>query len=428
MNGSLFIDSLMKLYVEMAPYLAFGLFVAGILHVLVNRQFILNHFGNHGILSVIKAAVLGVPLPLCSCSVVPTALSLKKHGASNGATISFLISTPQTGVESIAATAGMMGPVFALFRPLVAFLTGIIGGAITNIAVPEQVVHPVDKVNVEKSKRTVLQTIRELFRYGFGELMDDIAPNLVVGILISGLITVFLPESFFTRYVGNTFLEMIIVVIGAVPLYICATASIPIAAALMMKGMSAGAAFVFLMAGPATNAATITVLYSKLGKRMGTIYLAVIVVSSLVFGLVLNGTYELFGIDPMGGMNHNHHSTDHIPLWMTIAATLFTIPLVWSIWKTKLKVPLARLFKKSISKDEIVNSSFIVEGMSCGKCASKVSNAAKLLSGVADASVNFDSKELQVSGVVTETEIIDAVEKLGYRVRKKIDDIDTNKG
>jgi len=398
----------------MAPYLAFGLFIAGVLHVVVNRAVILKQFGKRGIGSVVRAAVLGVPLPLCSCSVVPTALSLKKHGASNGATVSFLISTPQTGVESIAATAGMMGPFFALFRPFVALITGIIGGSIVNFF-PDNSVEISDNSVNAKPKWNFITAIIGIFRYGFGELMDDIGPNLLVGIIISALITVLIPDSFFTQYIGNSFLEMVIVMIGSVPLYVCATASIPIAAALMMKGVSAGAAFVFLMAGPATNAATISVIYSKLGKRIGTIYLTVIVVSSLVFGLVLNWGYTYFAIDPMASMNHHIHGENGQSIWMIFVATLFTIPLIWSLWKTKIKVPLFRLLKRSKSSDTSIVSIYKIGGLTCSKCSAKVTDLVSMLEGVVSADVDLELMELTVLGDVSKEYIEQVVTNCGYQ-------------
>ncbi len=266
-----FLKIFWTLYIEMVPYLAFGLFVSGILHVTVNKSFIINHFGKKGFLSAVKAAFLGVPLPLCSCSVVPTALSLKKHGASNGATISFLISTPQTGVESIAATWGMMGPLFALFRPFAAFITGIVGGVVTTTIAEETSSEAESKKETTVIQRTLSEKFQELIRYGFRELLDDIGLNLLVGIVISALITLLVPDDFFGSFAGNTLVAMFLMIIAGAPLYICSTASIPIAASLMMKGISPAAAFVFLIVGPATNAATITVITSKLGKKIGII-------------------------------------------------------------------------------------------------------------------------------------------------------------
>lgn len=415
MDIKTFFNSFIALYVEMVPYLAFGLLVAGILHVLVNKAFILNHFGNRGILSVIKAAVLGVPLPLCSCSVVPTALSLKKHGASNGATLSFLISTPQTGVESIAATWGMMGPFFAIFRPFAAFLTGIIGGVVTTKSVEEEPVAATDEAFTEKKKRTFGEALKELFHYGFVELMDDIGFNLLVGVFVSAIITVFIPESFFSAVTGNPLLEMLIVLVGAVPLYVCATASIPIAAALLIKGVSPGAAFVFLMAGPATNAATITVLFSKLGRKMGFIYISVIVVSSLLFGALLNWGYEYLNIDPSKMLSHVHHEMEGGSLFLKAVAVLFSIPLIWSVWKTKLKVPLIRLFRKSTSSKDAPVRVYSVGGITCQGCAGKVSDIAKLLKGVADASVDLERMELIVKGDVSEEIIKRSVTAEGYQ-------------
>ncbi len=446
-------NSFIGLYIEMVPYLAFGLFVAGILHVTVKRSFILNHFGSHGFWAVVKASLLGVPLPLCSCSVVPTALSLKKHGASNGATLSFLISTPQTGVESIAATWGMMGPFFALFRPFVAFATGIIGGTITSITIPREDIE-LSEIEDNSVKRSPLEKVKELFRYGFEELMDDIGFNLVIGIIISAVITEVIPTEWFTMFSDRPLIEMIIVLVGAVPLYVCATASIPIAAALLIQGVSPGAALIFLMAGPATNAATITLLGGKLGKKMVAIYLSVIVISSLGFGVFLNiadSSFDLnirenaiekyntvinpassdeqiddhcatdneIGGSEIGTDEHSEHSGEHEDhggsIWYKLMAIIFTIPLVKSIWKTKLRVPFKRLFRKRVDTNGVPTRVYSVGGVTCNSCASHVSDAAKLLTSVADATVDVDRMELTVIGDVDESVIKDAVNEAGYQ-------------
>ncbi len=439
--------SFSQLYIEMVPYLAFGLIVAGILHVLVKKSFILNHFGKSGIGSVIKAAILGVPLPLCSCSVVPTALSLKKHGASSGATLSFLISTPQTGVESIAATWGMMGPFFALFRPFVAFVTGILGGVITTQLDNSPAVDITKIEETKGSSLSFIQKIKELFRYGFVELMDDIGFNLLLGILISAIITVFIPDSFFAMFTDRPLLEMLAVLIGAVPLYVCATASIPIAAALLIKGVSPGAALIFLMAGPATNAATITALGTKLGRKLVTIYLTVIVVCSLGFGALLNFANDQYQLNisrnvierysaitntdskvvdhcepatavSASQVDHSEHENHGNSPWSKVIVILFTIPLVLSLWKTKLKVPLLRLFKKKVSRDGAEIRIYSVGGMTCKNCAGHVTDAAKLLAGVADASVDLDRMELTVVGNIEQAVVQEAVNKAGYQFQE----------
>jgi uncharacterized membrane protein YraQ (UPF0718 family)/copper chaperone CopZ len=409
----LFLDTFFALYLEMVPYLALGLFVAGVLHISVNRTFIISHFGNGGVYSVIKASLLGVPLPLCSCSVVPTAMSLKKHGASDGATISFLISTPQTGVESIAATWGMMGPLFAIFRPLAAFVTGVFGGVITTYSNNSNEVVVKDRsIEKEKTYSSLLDRLKELFRYGFSELMDDIGINLLIGILVSALITILIPDSFFAENIGNSFLEMILVILGGVPLYICSTASIPIAAALIIKGISPSAAFVFLIVGPATNAATITVIYSKMGRKMALIYLGSIVSLAIPFGFLLNWFYDILEIDPTGFMSHLH--SKEISLFSLLVTVFFSVALLYSLWKVLGRGAVKRVFKM-FNKVEIGETqNYGVTGMTCKNCARHVQEEVERIDGVSDVVVNLEDKEIRVMGSVDILDIQKAVEKAGY--------------
>ena len=416
MNINQFLTTFMNLYIEMVPYLAFGLIVAGILKVTIKSQTILNHLGGAGFSQVVKAALLGVPLPLCSCSVVPTAMSLKERGASNGAVLSFLISTPQTGVESIAATWGMMGAPFALFRPLAAFITGIFGGslAISHDKNNPSVASITDDGNLTLSFG---EKIKEIFRYGFIELIDDIGINLLIGVLISAIITLFVPESFFTKFTGNPLLEMLVILIGAIPLYVCATASIPIAVALLIKGVSPGAAFLFLMAGPATNAATITVIFSKLGKKMGYLYLGSIIIGSVVLGTVLNWGYSFFNIDATKNLRIMEHTMENSSPLLIIAVIFFTLSLLYSIWRTKIKVPLMLLFKKRVKTDDSIVRIYKVDGMTCKNCAGHVTDAAKLLQEVADAYVDLESKELVVTGDVEEKVVQETINKVGYQYK-----------
>jgi uncharacterized membrane protein YraQ (UPF0718 family) len=295
-------------FVAMAPYLLLGLTFAGILHVVFSRALIMRHLGAGSLGSVVKAALLGVPLPLCSCGVIPTALSLRKSRASEGATLSFLISTPQTGIDSIIATYGLLGPVFAVFRPFAALVMGIVGGLSANLFEPrgsagetssdgrgpDCTICPLERPH----SHTPWERLRAMATYAYGEFLDDIALQLVVGIAISGAIAFAVPPAFFERAIGNELLAMGLMILGGIPLYVCATASIPIAAALMLKGLSPGAAFVFLAVGPATNAATITLIVNAMGKRIAAIYLGVIAACSIGAGFALNAVYELTGAAP----------------------------------------------------------------------------------------------------------------------------------
>ena len=278
-----------RLFLEMAPWLLLGFTFAGLLHVFMPGGRIRKYMGGNNLKSVVYGALLGVPLPLCSCGVIPTGISFYKEGASKSATVSFLISTPQTGVDSILATYSMLGLPFALLRPVVAFLSGIFGGIITNLAIKrdgEDAVEPppviADEEVTEESK------LKKMFRYAFFEFMMDIANWLIIGFAVAALISMLLPDNFFTLYLQNQFLSMLIVLAASIPLYVCATGSIPIAAVLMMKGLSPGAALVFLMAGPATNVATMTVIGKAINKKILLIYITTISISAMFFGWLTN--------------------------------------------------------------------------------------------------------------------------------------------
>jgi uncharacterized protein len=334
----------------MGPYLLFGLTIAGILHVLIKKDFIVRHLGKNDFMSVVKASLFGVPLPLCSCGVIPMALSLRKNNASKGATVSFLISTPQTGVDSIAATYGMLGPVFAIFRPVAAFIMGVIGGVVTNIVAGFE--KDKDKVaaapfcekcaaeqKATEKKMGFTEKIRAMGNYAYVSFLDDISWHLVVGIIIAGLIAFIIPDDFFVLFITKEWHSMILMILVGLPMYICATASIPVVLALMIKGLSPGAAFVFLAVGPATNAATMTIIANVLGKQVLAVYLIVIASLSVFFGYVLNALYISFDVNVLSSMSHMH-GNGYVTLINNVAGVLFLILLVFS---------LARKIKKRFS-------------------------------------------------------------------------------
>ncbi len=248
---------------EMAPYLVLGFLFAGLLKAFFPVDKITRFLGKKKFGSVVNASILGVPMPLCSCGVIPTGVSFYQNGATKGATTSFLISTPQTGVDSILATYSLLGLPFAIIRPLVAFLTGILGGGLSHGFEKEQWKKEAgySDTPVKKNIRIPIgKRLKTVITYGFGELVEDIVKWLIIGLLAAALLSVLIPDSFFTSYIGNTWLEMIMILIVSIPLYVCATGSIPIAAVFLLKGLSPGAALVFLMAGPATNVATMSVI------------------------------------------------------------------------------------------------------------------------------------------------------------------------
>ena len=284
---------------EMSPYLLFGFAVAGVLSVFINAQLVERHLGGAGFWPVFKASLFGVPLPLCSCGVIPVSISLHKHGASKGATISFLLSTPQTGVDSILVTYGLMGPIFAIFRPIAAFITGLVGGSAVNIFERHDSHTPEEKKETctdsccshgKKENRFIRAA-----KHGFVTLPADIGRAMFAGLIIAALISALVPEDFFADTLavsGGGIIAMLVMMVLGVPVYVCATASVPIAVALIAKGLNPGAAMVFLMTGPATNAATLVTLASQVGKRSAIIFLLTVLVSSLVCGIILDAIFR----------------------------------------------------------------------------------------------------------------------------------------
>jgi uncharacterized membrane protein YraQ (UPF0718 family) len=275
---------------EMSPYLLFGFLVAGILSVFISQSIVEKHLGGRGIWPLVKASIFGVPLPLCSCGVIPVSISLHKHGASRSSTISFLLSTPQTGADSIFVTLSLLGPLFAIFRPVAAFVTGIIGGVLVNIFDKEQD----DKK--QKSQECTEQCcygnqdkkiVRSL-KYGFVTLPRDIGRAMLVGLVVAAVISALVPDGYFAEHLGTGIFAMVVMMFLGIPVYVCATASVPVAAALILKGLTPGAALVFLMTGPATNAASFITIWKVMGKRTAITYLATVAGCALLGGVLLD--------------------------------------------------------------------------------------------------------------------------------------------
>ena len=434
------------LFVEMTPYILFGVIIAGILSVYVNKKYVAKHIGGHTLPSIFKAALFGVPLPLCSCGVVPTTVYLKQAGASKPAAMSFLISTPQTGIDSIVATYGMLGPFFAVFRPVAALLTGMWGGFLSLVFDHSEEKHvktfEVEEIAGEKGFRA---KFRKFKNYALVEFVDDIASQFVAGLFLAGIISFLIPDNFFSgSFLADGLPGMIFMIIIGIPLYICSTSSIPIAVALIAKGISPGAAYVFLIAGPATNAASLAVLLKVLGRKQTVIYLASIITGSIIAGFIINIFYnytDLVSYIP-GVMEHAGHTSIFKQVVSYSAAGFFLILLILAFYrKTRY-----RLFKagngntashihgeaaatgcgcgcetsnicrsesdKGVNNMEIIN----ISGMSCHHCAANVENAVSSVNGVRSVKVNLEENNVEVDGDYNRSDIVAAVEAVGYKV------------
>jgi len=311
---------------ESAGYCLFGIFMAGVLRAFMADDFVLKHLGKNNIASVIKASLIGVPMPLCSCGVMPVAMGLRKQGAGKGPTTAFLISTPESGVDSIAVTWALLDPIMTVVRPLAAFITATVAGIIVNF-VPEhkqngavsepacsccsggaEAAHDGESPHSGRHHHSLLQRMRAGLAFAFGGLLGDIGPSLLFGILIAGMISALVPPGFIEQNLGGGIRPMLIMLLVGIPLYVCATASTPIVAALALKGLSPGAALVFLLAGPATNVATIAVVAKILGKRIAAVYVTVIASVALLMGLAVNHLYSMASLSITGWISVEHHA------------------------------------------------------------------------------------------------------------------------
>lgn len=405
---------------EMSPFLLLGFLLAGLMHEFIPNTLYTRYLGKPSFRSVVLAALFGVPLPLCSCGVIPTAMGIRREGASKGATISFLIATPQTGVDSIIATYSLMGLPFAVIRPVVALLTAIFGGTLCNV-----VENVNDNLNLnanlnandgKKSTSTLSSSskrLRRAFTYAFGEMMEDIGKWLAIGLVVAGIITAAVPDSWFNIFQDNTLYSILFVLVFSIPMYLCATGSIPIAMALMLKGLTPGAALVLLMAGPACNAASILVVGKVLGKRTMLIYLVSIVMGAIVSGYIID--YML----PREWFNApiSHYAACHeegVGLFSYLCTAFLLVCLVRAFWPRKQR-------HHHHHHAESACAIYRVEGMNCNHCAENVRKAIATVEGVEQVDVSLHEGTASVAGSAKEEYIMQAIESIGFKASKNPD-------
>lgn len=274
--------------VEMAPYLLFGFLAAGILSVLISKEYVRRHLGGSGWKPSVKAALIGVPMPICSCGVIPLAAALRKQGAGRGATASFLASTPQTGVDSLMITYALLGGVFAVSRALIAFLSGILCGAAVGAISPKENEQTEETSDDESELPTQIPVLKRILRYGFISLPRNIAGPLIFGIIVSGIISSIVNTHIIPAEWGNSPWTLFLMLAVGIPFYVCSSAAVPIAFALIKAGISPGAALVFLIAGPAVNAATLTTLWKIIGRNQAIVFLITLGACALAAGFAMN--------------------------------------------------------------------------------------------------------------------------------------------
>ncbi|MCA9239185.1 MAG: permease [Planctomycetales bacterium] len=385
-----------QITLELAPWLLLGALAGGLLHVLLPTGWLNRQLRGPG--GVVKSVLLGVPLPLCSCGVIPVGLSLRKAGASSGASVGFLISTPQTGVDSILVSANMLGWPFALFKVVAAAITGVVGGWIADVADKPSNMLPVlapEEAPPERSLREVLayadMLLRSLWRW------------LVIGVGVSALITVLAPgETLSGLGAYGGLAAMFVTLLISLPLYVCATASAPIAASLVAAGLPAGAALVFLMAGPATNLATIGAVREALGNRALVVYLAVIILGSMAAGLLFDAVVPAQQV--VEAMHHQHNG------WVAITSAAVLLLL---LGRYALQDAAGCFSGKPVDDQDAISVN--VDGMTCDGCVAKLTSALRSSNKVRQANVTLTPGRATVVGALTLDELRELVRKAGYK-------------
>ncbi len=392
-------DNFVALFVESAPWLLLGLLVAGLMHELVPVDILKKHMGANNFASVSKAAIIGAPLPLCSCGVIPAAIGLRRSGASKSSTISFLVSTPETGVDSVSVSYALLGPVFAVVRPIAAIISAMVAGimvmlfgketednhanpshssggdakhtccassstksastksasdsSVSSCSEPKQIkpsscsssetessmancdgateieetsccASTSSKIQKE-NKHSWFQKTVTIMQFSSGKLLRDITFWLMLGLVMAAAIQTFVPSNFLTQW-GDGFIAMLVMALIGVPMYICATASTPLALGFLAAGLSPGAILVFMMAGPATNIATMGMIAKEMGTRTLVLYLTSVITTSILFGYGLN---TLFAIAEFSLPNAQMHAHEHSSLqWLYLASAVLLATLI----------------------------------------------------------------------------------------------------
>ncbi|MCU7554562.1 SO_0444 family Cu/Zn efflux transporter [Alteromonas sp. ASW11-19] len=381
---ALLLNNFLALFIESAPWLLLGLFVAGVMHEWVPVSVLQKHMGSASFSAIGKAAVIGAPLPLCSCGVIPAAVGLRRSGASKPATVSFLVSTPETGVDSVSVSYALLGPVFAVVRPVVAVLSAVYAGVLVRLfggaersakqpqppgccegsqprvspGAADTCCDSAGQAQAEQQRdccaprppasesdaaccgsaedgrgRGIQRKLADVFNYATGNLLDDIIVWLLVGLALAAAIKTWVPADFLTQW-GDGFLAMLVMALVGIPMYICATASTPLAVGFLAAGLSPGAILVFLMAGPATNISTMGMIYQEMGRRTLALYLFAVVSMSMVSGYALNWLadalqWQQYIIGSAAG--HLHSAT-----WQTVyalSAVMLMALMMRNVWQ-----------------------------------------------------------------------------------------------
>lgn len=410
-----YLQEMWQVMLDLSPSLLLGLLIAGLIHVYLPRGFVHRGLHRPDLRSAARASLIGVPLPLCSCGVIPTALGLRREGASKGATTAFMISTPQTGVDSLLVSASFLGWPFALFKLVAAFVTGLIGGALVNRLTqpdPAEEAPPAQ----DEDDAPARGGLGRALSYALFDLLAVLDLWIIAGVLAAALITTWVPTDYltsqgWTQGIGG----MLLVLAVSIPLYVCTTGSVPIAASLIAAGMPTGTALVFLMAGPATNVATLGSIYRSLGSQVLGLYLGTVIVMSILLGLSFDFLLEAM---PAPDQAH-HHGVD----WIALGSALLLTSLLCFLLLRRLRGRLDRLGTRKQGSSVPGNGLTLeVEGMTCGHCVANVKKTLEGLDAVEAANPDLSSGLVRVRGTQLDVAVLtEAVEKAGYRVARHDD-------
>lgn len=401
---NLFVDVVKQIWdftLIVSPWLILGFLFSGLIHAFIGEKFIRQHLGGGGFSSVWKATVFGIPLPICSCGVIPLAAGLKNDGASKAATMSFLVSTPTTGIDSIFVTYAFLGTAFAIIRPLSALVGGLLVGALVILFVKEKTKER-DFQSVPAHAHPLKERLKDGFSYGFGALPEDIGKTIFWGILIGGVLSALLPRDISEAYLSNPVIAYPLMLAISVPLYVCAIASVPVAAAMMTKGLVPGAALAFLIAGTATNTVTIAFVAKKFGKKVIFIYLVSIVFLALTSGILLD---SLLGGVVVKDMLFKGRE---IPYSVKLISTFLFVGLV-----------IKSFLKTKEEKMREAKYTFHVPDMDCKHCQMAIRQALKGIPGVKSVEVLLDEKLVKVDGEVDKITITEQLERAGYTAKER---------
>lgn len=419
LNSGIILDIVRAIWdvlLDMSAWLLLGFLVAGFLSVFIDRDWLERHLGGRGLGPVFRASLFGVPLPLCSCGVIPVAAGLRSHGASKSATAAFLLSTPQTGVDSIAITYTMLGPLFAIFRPLMALLTGLMGGTLIQLF-SDGKEHTLDPAGVGDDRpRGLGSRLKAALDYGLVTLPGDIGKALFIGVLLAGLLAAVIPPEFLKPYLGQGPAGIGLMMVVGIPLYVCATASVPLAAGFIALGATPGAALAFLVAGPATNAATITTIHRVLGRRTTFIYLLTVALSAFGGGMLLDGLWGwAWTAVPALVPGHHHHGE---PGWFEHLAAVTLVAVMIRAWW------LGRRRSCSCGSDEGVcgmsdnleTVELTIKGMNCSHCSGSVQRTLSKLPEAEQVDVMLDEGRAVIQGKGLNADaMVKAVDGLGFQ-------------